>query len=146
MQQSSQSVYSTNLEDNSGLFQKVFGQGSPHNNSAVKWNDRKHYTLKPFKLGGANQDITLQNDMCSIALVRLTGECGCGGTCQSGLSCCSGWSWHFQNSPRWEILPLAERAGREVNQRRRRKSSITKKAGSDKSNVATLSIKKKKTL
>lgn len=38
---------------------------------------------------------------------RPTGECGCGGICRSGWSCCWGWSWRFRNSPEWETLPRA---------------------------------------
>lgn len=65
----------------------------------------------------------------SVALGWLTGECGRGGTCQSGLSCCWGWSWHFQNSPRLERLPLAAQPGREVNQRQKNKGGQIKQPG-----------------
>lgn len=59
VQQSAQPVHSTNLKYNSGLFQKVFGQGSPHNNSAVEWNDTQNYTLKPFVPGGVKTHLKL---------------------------------------------------------------------------------------
>lgn len=44
-QQSAHPVDSTNLKDNSGLLQEVFGQRRPYNNSAVEWNNRQTHKI-----------------------------------------------------------------------------------------------------
>lgn len=51
-------VHSANLKDNSGLLQEVLGQRSPHNHSAVEWNNRHNHTQKPVKLREPDQDMS----------------------------------------------------------------------------------------
>lgn len=55
-----QHVQSTHLKDNPGLLQEVFGQRSPHNNSAVERNDRQHHTQQPVQPGAIDQS----TDIC----------------------------------------------------------------------------------
>lgn len=96
------SEQSSHLENHPGLLKEVFGQWGSYNDPSFNQVGKTVNIKQPqlishweaWRVEGATRG-------------RPTGECGRGGICRSGWSCCWGWSWHFRNFPGWETLPRA---------------------------------------